>query len=111
MPTVKKYKYKDIEIKIEVYEDGFFHGYALDILSTSNKEKDRNNSCGYPTMDRAIVDIEARVDAFLTTTPRTYAELADAITSSLVWDSYEEAHADELIIKTLVENFLKVNSI
>jgi len=111
MATVKKYKYKDIQITIEVYEDGFFHGYALDILSTSNKEIDSNNSNGYPTMARAIKDIEAKVDEFLKITPKTYKELADAISSTLVWDSYESASADEFIIKTLVENFLKVNSL
>jgi len=111
MATVKKYKYKGIDIKIEVYDDGFFHGYALDILSTSNKDKDANLSNGYPTMDRAMVDIEYKVDKFLCTTPKTYAELADAITGSLVWTGYEEAHADEFIIKTLVENFVKANSL
>lgn len=111
MATVKKYKYKDIQITIEVYEDGFFRGYALDILSTSNKEKDSNNNNGYPTMDRAIKDIESKVDEFLKITPKTYKELADAISRTLVWDSYEEANADEFIIKTLVENFLKVNSL
>jgi succinylarginine dihydrolase len=107
MATVKKYKYKGIEIKIEVYEDGFFHGYALDVLSTSNKEIDRNNSNGYPTMARVIKDIETKVDEFLSITPKTYEELADAITATLVWDGYESAKADEFIIKTLIQNFIK----
>jgi hypothetical protein len=111
MATVKKYKYKDIQITIDVYEDGFFHGYALDILCSSNRDKDKNINNGYPTMDRAIEDIESKVDTFLSTTPKTYEELANAITSSLVWTGYEDCHADEFIIKTLVENFLKVNSL
>lgn len=108
MATIKKYKYKNIEVEIIVCEDGYFHGYALGTLSTSNKEKDRNLSSGYPTMDRVIIDIENKIDDFLSTTPKTYKELASDISGSLVWTGYEEAHADEFIIKTLVENFLKV---
>ena len=108
MAIVKSYKYKDCSVTIEVYETGFFHGYALDVLSTSNKEKDRNASMGYPTMDRAIIDIEGKIDEFLSITPKNYKELADAISGSLVWTGYEECHADEFIIKTLVENFLKI---
>ena len=108
MATVKSYKYKDCPVKIEVYESGFFHGYALGVLSTSNKESDRNNAMGYPTMDRAITDIETKIDEFLSTTPKNYSELAEKISSTLVWTGYEECHADEFIIKTLVENFLKI---
>jgi len=108
MATVKKYKYKDIEVNVEVYDDGYFYSYALNVLSSSNKEKDKNISNGYPTMDRAIVDIEEKIDDFLVITPKTYEELANAITGSLVWTGYEDCHADEFIIKTLVENFLKI---
>jgi hypothetical protein len=109
MATVKQYKYRDVNVRIEVYDSGYFHGYALETLSTSNKEKDRNASNGYPTMDRAVADIEGKVDDFLSTTCKTYKELAEAISNTLVWDSYEDCHADEFIIKTLIENFLKLN--
>jgi hypothetical protein len=77
-------------------------------LYSSNNEKDKNISNGYPTMDRAIADIEGKIDGFLVIIPKTYEELAEAITCSLVWTGYEDCHADEFIIKTLVENFLKV---
>ena len=108
MATVKKYKYKDIEVNVEVYDSGYFHAYALGVLSSSNKESDKNISNGYPTMDRAITDIESKIDEFLVITPKTYAKLAEAISNSLVWTGYEDCYADEFIIKTLVENFLKV---
>lgn len=108
MATVKTYKYKDVEVKVEVDKDGYFHAYALDILSTSNKNKDGNCSNGYPTMDRTIIDIESKVDNFFNTTPKNYEELANAITSTLVWTGYEDCHVDEFIIKTLIENFLKI---
>ena len=111
MASVKKYKYKDIEVNLEVYESGYFHGYALGVLSTSNKDLDSNNTMGYPTMDRAIKDIEGKIDNFLSLTPKTYEELAEAITNSLVWSGYEDCYADEFIIKTLVENFLKVKNL
>lgn len=95
MPTVKKYKYRNIEITIEVYEDGLFSGYALGTLSTS----------AHKTMEICIVSIESEVDKFLIITPKTYKELADAITSTLVWNSYEDCNADEFIIEILVNSF------
>ena len=108
MTTVKTYKYKECPITIEVYDDGYFHGYALGMLSTSNKEKDSNHSNGYPTMDRAIKDIENKIDIFLATTPKNYTELAEAISQSLVWTGYEDCYVDDFILKTLIENFLKI---
>ena len=60
-------------------------------------------------MDRAISDIEDKVNKFLSTAPKTYKDLANAISGSLIWTAYEDCHVDEFILKILVENFLKIN--
>lgn len=111
MKTLKKINYKGIDFELYTHEmHGEFY-FATSCDGISSKGNPSHINKGWPTSSEAIKDMREGIDAFLTTTPTTYKELADAITGSLIWTSYEEAHADELIIKTLVENFLKVNSL
>jgi hypothetical protein len=66
------------------------------------------NFChGFKTPQEAIKNVKLKIDAFLKITPKTYKELAKAITNSLVWTGYEDCHADEEIIKQLVSSFIK----
>lgn len=111
MKTLKKINYKGIEFELYTHEmhNEFYFGTHCNGISSKGNPLHINR--GWNTSSEAIKDMEEGIDAFLAITPKTYAELADAITGSLVWDDYEEAHADELIIKTLVENFVKVNSL
>jgi hypothetical protein len=111
MKTLQKIKYKGIEFELYTHElhNEFYFGTSCNGISSKGNPEHINR--GWGKSSEAIKDMEEGIDAFLAITPKTYAELADAITGSLVWDDYEEAHADEFIIKTLVENFVKVNSL
>jgi len=108
MNTLKKINYKGIEFELYTHEmhDEFY--FATSCNGISSKGNPSHINRGWNTSKEAIKDMEEGIDAFLSHTPKTYKELADAITSSLVWTGYEDCHADEIIIKTLVENFLKV---
>lgn len=108
MKTLKKIKYKGIEFELYTHEinNEFYFGTSRDGISSKGNPTHINR--GWQTSSEAIKDMEESIDAFLAIAPKTYKELADAITSSLVWTGYEECHADEFIIKTLIENFLKV---
>ena len=109
MQKFKSYKYKDINIDCFVYENGMFSAKALDILSTKNtNEKTRDIKYNHISLKDVETDIQIKIDNFLSHTPETYKELSFAITNTLVWDGNEDCHADEFIIKTLIENFLKV---
>ena len=104
---LKEYKYKNILVGIDVYEDGTFVSYALDIF----REYENNSSgIGFKDLLSAEIAIQNKIDEFLNTTPKTYSELAKSIESTLVWTGYEDCYVDEFILKTLVGNFLKVIS-
>jgi hypothetical protein len=110
MKTLKKIKYKGVEFELYTHEmhDEFYFGTSCNGISSKGNATHINR--GWQTSSEAIKDMEEGIDAFLAIAPKTYKELADAITGSLVWTGYEDCHADEFIIKTLVENFLKVNN-
>jgi len=99
----KKEFYKDIEVTYEIDERGKFRCSALGIFGTHNPKDFRGY---YDAMIDAEKEIHALIDEFLSNTPKNYKELAEEITSTLVWTGYEECHADEFIIKTIVENFM-----
>jgi hypothetical protein len=111
MKTLKKIKYKEIEYELYTHEmhNEFYFGTSCNGISSKGNATHINR--GWQTSSEAIKDMEEAIDAFLTIAPKTYKELADAITSSLVWTGYEDCHADELLIKTLIENFLANNGI
>lgn len=89
-------------------ETKFF--YATSKIANSYKKYDTklNNFCGgYKTPEEAVNDVRVKIDEFLKTAPKTYLELASAITDSLVWTGHEDCHADVDIIKHLVSSFIK----
>lgn len=98
-------------MKFELYtheiNNEFYFKASCDGISSKGNPLHVNR--GWLSSIEAIKDMEEGIDAFLSITPKTYRELADAITDSLVWTGYEECHANELIIKTLIENFNKIN--
>jgi hypothetical protein len=108
MKTLKTINYKGIEFELYTHEmhGEFYFGTSSNGISSKGNPSHINR--GWQTSGEAIKDMEEAIDAFLLITPKTYKELAEAITDSLMWTGYENAHADEFIIKTLVENFLKV---
>ena len=106
---VKKKKYKNIEIVYEVSEEGKFECSALGIFRSHPKGQ-YLPPFGYDTIGEAEKAIQDELDEFLSTTPKTFKELAEAIEKSLVWTGYEECHVDEFIIKTLVTNFKTIKN-
>ena len=111
MKTLKKINYKgiDFELYTNEHNNEFYFSTSCDGIHSKGNPKHINR--GWETPKEAIKDIEESIDYFLSTAPRTYKELADAITSSLVWTGYEDCHADERIIKILIENFIKVKDV
>lgn len=67
--------------------------------------------CDAKSAEKAIDKVEGRLDRFLGTTPTTWDQLADKLTSSLIWTGYEDCYVDEFKLKTLVVNFLKAKGI
>ena len=110
MKTLKKINYKGIEFELYIHEHNnkFYFQTSCDGISSKGNPKHINR--GWYTPKEAIKDMEDGIDFFLSVTPKTYKELTDAITSSLVWTGYEDCHADENIVKILVENFVKASS-
>jgi hypothetical protein len=108
MNTLKKINYKGVNYELYTHEinDEFYFATSCDGISTKGNPSHINK--GWSTPAEAIKDMEESIDAFLIFTPKTYRELASAITSSLVWTSYEDCYADEFIIKKLVENFNEI---
>lgn len=110
MVTLKKIIYRQVKFELYTHEHNnqFYFGTSCEGISSKGNPTHTNK--GWNTPAEAIKDMEEGIDAFLAIAPKTYKELADAISDSLVWDSYEDCHVDEFIIKTLVENFLKVKT-
>jgi hypothetical protein len=96
---IDKTTYKGIEIESHYYK-GSKSFYATSKVGTSI-------GIEYNNPQDAVKNVETIIDEFLKLAPKTYAELADAITESLVWTGYEDCHADEEIIKQLVSSFIK----
>jgi hypothetical protein len=110
MKTLKKIIYKGVEFELYTHEmnNEFYFGTSCNGISSKGNPLHVNK--GWNNSIAAIKDMEEGIDAFLSITPKTYKELADAISGSLIWTGYEDCHADEFIIKTLIENFLKVKT-
>lgn len=108
MKILKKIIYKGVEFELYTHEmhGEFYFKTSCDGISSKGNPTHINR--GWQTSSEAIKDMEEGIDDFLSVAPKTYKELAAAISGSLVWTGYEECHADEFIIKTLVENFLKI---
>ena len=113
MKTLKKIIYKGVEFELYTHEiyDEFYFSTSCDGISCKGNPLHINR--GWNTPAEAIKDREESIDTFLSITPKTYKELANFITESLVWTGYEDCYADEFIVRTLVENFnkLKTNKI
>lgn len=109
MKTLKKIIYKNIEFELythEINEEFYFSTHCDGIHSNGNP---KHINRGWDTPKEAIKDMENGIDTFLSTAPKTYKELAEAITGSLVWTGYEDCYADENIVKILFENFIKTS--
>lgn len=107
MKTLKKITYKGVEFELYTHEINNEFYFQTSCNGISSKGNPTHVNRGWQTSSEAIKDMEEGIDAFLAIAPKTYKELADAISDSLIWTGYEDCHADEFIIKTLVENFLK----
>lgn len=103
---LKRESYKGVVMEFDIDTDkGTFTGSALGIMTSY-----RHQHYGWNTLSEAREDLKIKIDEFLESTPKTYKELSEHITGSLVWTGYEECHADEGIIKVLVSNFIKYNN-
>ena len=109
MKTLKKINYKGTDFELYTHEINNEFYFATSCNGIGSKGNPLHINRGWNTSNEAIKDMEEGIDAFLSITPKTYKELADAITYSLVWTGYEDCHANETIIKILVENFNKIN--
>jgi hypothetical protein len=105
--------YKEIEILV-FYNEKTKYFYATSIVGNSHNEFDTNmnNFCGgFKTPQEAITNVKEQIDAFLQEQPKSYEELAEAITKTLVWTGYEDCYADTFIVEKLVTGFLKSKGI
>lgn len=103
---LKSEKYKGIELEFDVDDEyGTFSGSALGVIYSY-----KVFNYGWSTLSEAREDLKTQLDEFLESTPTNYTELAEQITSSLVWTGYEDCYADEKIIEVLVGNFIKYNN-
>ena len=95
--------YKDIEVKVHVNDEGGFLLYSL----TASSITDATSHHGHKTLDAAKKVIEERIDEFLACVPKTWEELAKALTKSLIWTDYEQCHVDTFVAKQLITSFLE----
>lgn len=101
--------HKEIEIEINYNtQTNCFSAYSQ--LGSSNNpfDSELNNFChGFETPAQAVNSCMIKIDEYLDNSPKTYTELAERITDSLVWTGYEDCHADENTIRILVDMFNK----
>lgn len=104
--------YKGFVIESHYNEESkFFYATSTIANSANSYYKELKNHCrGFLTPKEAVDNVKLKIDAFLEIAPKTYAELATAITESLVWTGYEHCYADEFIIQKLVERFIKTQN-
>jgi len=105
----KKEIYKGFEITYFIEDNGKFYATAMGMICSfhpTEKPKDRYKWEYFKDAERLAKNF---IDDFLKRTPKSYDELADAITDTLVWDGYEDCHVDTQILQSLVENFIKFN--
>jgi hypothetical protein len=110
MTTIDTETYKGFEITSHYNkETKFFHASSKVGSSDNGYHSELHNIChGYENPKQAVEDVKIKIDEFLKTTPQNYEELADAITSSLVWPGYEDCYVDEQVLQILIENFIKL---
>ena len=110
MKTLKTIAYKGIEFELYTHEHNGEFYFQTNCDGIFSKGNPKHINRGWDTAKEAIKDMEDGIDDFLSNAPKTYKELADAITGSLVWTGYEDCYADEGIVKILLQNFIKASS-
>lgn len=100
MKQFKKQPYKDFTIDYYITDEGLFYAKVLDIISSEGN-----------TFIEVEKNIKESVDDFLLCQPKTYKELAQYISDSLTWTSYEDCYLDPKVCEIIVGNFIKLNSI
>lgn len=96
--------YKEIEILV-FYNEKTKYFYATSLMGNSHF------GGGFKTPQEAITNVKEQIDEFLQEQPKSYEELAEAITKTLVWTGYEDCYADTFIVEKLVTEFLKAKGI
>lgn len=95
-----------MKLKTEAYR-GFQITYHVLSNGTFYSEASTINTTYFETLAEAEKDIKSKINDFLETVPKNYAELAAAIQNSLVWDRYEECKkVDSERIETIIESFI-----
>ncbi len=109
MKELYKVNHNGIEITVWFNEKTKLFRATSKVGSSHNPFDERiKNFCnGFETPSEAELNVKPLIDEFLKSAPKTYAELAQRITDSLIWTDYEACHADEQIIEVLVSNFIK----
>jgi len=107
MIILKKINYNGVDYELYTMEigDGFYFSTKCPGINAVGNVQ--HISGLWTTSEEAIKDREKSIDDFLAIVPKNYKELANWITDSLVWTGHEDCYADESIVKTLVENFIK----
>lgn len=90
--------YKDIEITIKITD---FDSVIVNYLTTTE-------SYGWLTSWKEIEDdITNNIDSLLNCKPKTYTELADALTNyALIHKDFEESEIDPKVCEIIIKNFL-----
>lgn len=90
-----KYKGYTIEVYYEK-ESKTFYGTSAIAASTSHEN-----------VKKAFKAVKKLIDDFLSTKISNYVELAMMITETLIWTSDSDCYADEQVIESLVESYMK----
>lgn len=95
--VIDKLKYNEFVIEV------FYSKENQNFYTTSEV----GSTVGHESVKKAIKAAKKEVDNFYSININNYAELASAITESLVWISQTDCYADETVIKHLVESLIK----
>jgi hypothetical protein len=90
-------KIEEFKVTFYVTEDGKF--YAETLHFGTGLPVDSFEYCR-----KIITD---KINAFKSTTPTSYKELASSLTASLTWTGYEECELEETTVEVIVGNFIK----
>ena len=72
-------------------------------------DKIKNFCHGYETITKAIDDIKAQIDRFLSIAPKSISELAKAIQDSLTYNDEYDAIVDENVLSMLLKSSTFLN--
>lgn len=100
MIELKEIEYRGISVRVcyNKESDSFFAYSGI------------GNSCHAKTHkspDAALIDVKEKINKFYAETPKSYKELAQKITDTLVWTGYEECYVDMFILKSLIKRFIE----